>query len=127
LYEAPKSLIKDKLIDYIAMDIKAPLEKYPRLIQKDIDTSLIKKSIDIILKSSIDYEFRSTLVKNLLQISDIENMAKLIKDAKLFALQKFISKTTINPNLSTYSTFSDEEFKQMKSISEKYVQKCIIR
>jgi pyruvate formate lyase activating enzyme len=121
-----KYLIDNKLIDYIAMDIKGPLEKYALFIQKDIDTSLILESIKLILNSSIDYEFRSTLVKNLHEIQDIEKMAKLILNAKLFILQKYISKTSLNQNL-TKSSFSDEEFEMMKKTSEKYVKKCLVR
>jgi pyruvate formate lyase activating enzyme len=122
-----KDLLNKNLIDYIAMDIKAPLEKYKLITQKNIDTNLIVESINLILSSYIDYEFRTTLVKNLHQFEDIEKITKLIKNAKLYILQKFISKITLNPNFSKYLPFSEHEMFLMKKTSEKYVKKCLIK
>ena len=57
-------------LDYIAMDIKAPLEKYKNIVGVNIDTQTIKSSIDIIMNSNVDYEFRTTVVKSQLSIDD---------------------------------------------------------
>ncbi len=122
-----QKLLEENLIDYIAMDIKAPLEKYNLVTQKDIDLNLIKKSINIIVSSNIKYEFRSTLVKNLHELEDIEKMSKLIKNSNLYILQKFVSKITLNPKFSNYSPFSEDEMLLMKNITQKYVKKCLIR
>src|SRR5690554_5488754 len=60
--ELIKSLIDDKLIDYIAMDIKGPLDKYECIIDNKINTDKIIKSISLIKNSKVDYEFRTTVV-----------------------------------------------------------------
>jgi len=122
-----KKLLDENLIDYIAMDIKAPLDKYKLIIQKDIDTNLIKQSINLIISSSINYEFRTTLVKDLHEFEDIEKMSILIKNAKLYIFQKFISKVTLNSSFSNYLAFSQEEMQLMKDLSQKYVKNCLIR
>lgn len=122
-----KQLIDGHLIDYIAMDIKAPLDKYRLITQRDIDTDLIKESINIIISSKTDYEFRSTLVKNLHEAKDIEAMAKLIKNANLYILQTFISKNSIISDSRDFLSFTEKEMLLMQSTSQNYVKKCLIR
>lgn len=122
-----KNLLDEKLIDYIAMDLKAPLDKYSKLTQRELNLDFIKESIKLIISSDIEHEFRSTLIKDIHEIEDIEKMSKLIKNAKLYVLQKFVSKTTLNPNFSKFISFSEKEMLLMKNISEKYVKNCIIR
>ena len=84
-----EKLLKNKLVDYVAMDIKAPPEKYPLLIGKDIDVSLIFKSIEVIENYSLDYEFRTTFVPFLLSEDDIEKIKKLVKDKRKYRVQSY--------------------------------------
>ncbi len=122
-----KKLIDQNLIDYIAMDLKAPMDKYLIVTNKDFEIKKIKESIKIIMSSKIKYEFRSTLVKNLHEIRDVEKMAKSIVGADLYILQKFVSKVTLNPIYNKKTAFSDFEMIKMKQLSLKYVKKCLIR
>lgn len=122
-----KKLLDDNLLDYIAMDIKAPIDKYKLITQLDLGFNLIEESISLILASNIEYEFRSTLVKNLHKQEDIKKMSALIKGAKKYFLQKFISKITLNPALSKYESFSDKEMQEMQEIALNYVKNCFIR
>ena len=84
-----EKLLKNKLVDYVAMDIKAPPEKYPLLIGKDIDISLIFKSIEVTENYSPDYEFRTTFVPFLLSEDDIEKIKKLVKDKRKYRVQSY--------------------------------------
>ncbi|MGC8971837.1 MAG: anaerobic ribonucleoside-triphosphate reductase activating protein, partial [bacterium] len=61
--EVIERLLEEKILDYIAMDIKANLEKYNDVTHSNVDIEKIKKSIDIIMHSGIDYEFRTTIVR----------------------------------------------------------------
>lgn len=83
-----KSLIDQGLIDYVAMDYKAPLEKYAQLAGVPIDIKVIKKSVDIIMNSGIDYEFRTTFAPTLTK-EDIIQIVQELKGAKKFALQQY--------------------------------------
>jgi len=65
-----EKLIKEKHIDYIAMDVKAPLERYEEITASRINPFDIEKSMGLIMKSGIDYEFRTTVVKSLLNEKD---------------------------------------------------------
>ena len=67
-----QDVINQGLVDYFAMDIKAPLDKYSFVTNVDIDTDKIVKSIDLIMKSNIPYEFRTTVMKSQLSYEDFE-------------------------------------------------------
>jgi len=84
-----KELIDEKLIDYVAMDVKAPFKKYEDLAGKKVDSKTIKKSIKILMESGIDYEFKTTFIPDLLKKEDILEIAKELKGAKNYFLQQF--------------------------------------
>ena len=86
--EVVEDLLKENLLDYIAMDIKAPEERYSEITRCEIDLNKIKKSIEIIKNSGIDYEFRTTLSPDL-YLDDVEKMSKMIKGAKKYAIQQY--------------------------------------
>lgn len=91
--ELLKRLIDKKLIDYVAMDIKNSKEKYALTAGcKFVDLEKIKQSIDIIKNSGIRYEFRTTLVKEFHDFSDIKGIGELVKGAKKLYLQKFVDR-----------------------------------
>jgi len=130
LPEKLKELIDEKLVDYIAMDIKAPLdkEKYSRATGVDVDIERIKKSIELIKNSGIDYEFRTTVVPGLHRKQDIVEMAKAIGPAKKYFLQNFRGeKGTIDPSLEGKKAFDEEEIKEaMKEIASLF-EVCKLR
>ncbi|NGX56580.1 MAG: 7-carboxy-7-deazaguanine synthase [Candidatus Anoxychlamydiales bacterium] len=122
-----QDLIESNLLDYIAMDIKAPLEKYKEIIQRDIDTSKISQSINLIMSSNVDYEFRTTLVDKLHIKEDPIKIAKLIKGSKKYILQKFVSNEILDPNLKNYKSFSDDIFNYLQKELLKFIKKVSIR
>lgn len=85
-----KELVENNLIDYVAMDIKNSIAKYPLTINKDVEKGTILDTIKYIMTSGIDYEFRTTLVKEFHSVSDIKDIAQMIKGAKKYCLQKFV-------------------------------------
>ena len=118
------NVIDSKAIDYIAMDVKAPLEKYQEITNSSIDPERIKKSIELVMNSNTEYEFRTTVVKNELDETDILKIGELIESAKLCVLQKYVAPGKDIPELETYS---DEEFVKLQSIMGGFAKKCIIR
>jgi pyruvate formate lyase activating enzyme len=125
--EKLENLLEKKLVDYIAMDIKAPLEKYPSVTGVAIDPKKIQKSIALIKNSSIPYEFRSTLLPFLHTKEDIISMAKLIEGSPLYILQNFVAKNTLNPDFEEKSSFSLEDLESLQKEASFYVKKCLIR
>ena len=122
------NLIKDKLIDYVAMDLKATLEKYEQTVGVKVNLENLQKSVKIILSGSIPYEFRSTLVPVLHTEDDVKKMGSLIKGANLWYLQKFKPDADlIDPEFKKLPTFSDKELKELALIGTKFVKKCQAR
>ena len=99
--ETLEFLINNKLIDYVAMDIKNSLDKYDLTTGiNNIKQEKILKSISILKEGKVDYEFRTTLVKEFHTINDIKEIASLLKGAKKYFLQKYVaSENCINKNL----------------------------
>ncbi|MEM5825941.1 MAG: anaerobic ribonucleoside-triphosphate reductase activating protein [Candidatus Aenigmatarchaeota archaeon] len=123
-----ESLINEKLVDYVAMDVKAPLEKYENITQTHVDKDNIKKTIEILLNSKIEYEFRTTYVKSLLTLDDFIKIGEMIKNAKLYAVQAFLpTKTLIDKNLEKEERPEFEELETIANTLRKYVKKCIVR
>ncbi len=119
--------IAGKLVDYIAMDIKAPLKKYKDIVHFSVDQKRIEKSIKIIKDCGVDYEFRTTVVKSQLDMDDFSKIGKLIEGAKLYILQKFIPTKLLNPKFINEHSYSDDEFEEIKKIMETFVKKCSLR
>ena len=122
-----QKLVDKKLLDYVAMDIKAPIEKYNEVVGRSIDLDSIKSSVKIIKNSGLDYEFRTTVVRSMLSIKDFENIAELISGAKNYYLQKFVSSVTLEPKFSLEKTYTDEEFEQIKKVLNQKITNVFVR
>ncbi len=124
--EKLKSLVNDGLVDYVAMDIKNCLAKYEKTVGiKDFDTSAIKESIEFLVSGKVDFEFRTTVVRELHTTEDIKVLSKEIKGAKKYYLQSFVdSGDLIGENLSAHSK---EILEEMKSEAEKTIDIVEIR
>lgn len=122
-----KKILIDGLVDYIAMDIKAPEEKYAEVIGATINFREVKQSIDLIMEKAPDYEFRTTTVVSQLSFDDFKKIGELIKGAKNYYLQKFIPSKTLDENFLNEKTYSDGDFEELKKIMLDYVDNCEIR
>jgi len=115
--EIIKRLIDEKLIDYIAMDIKAPLvkEKYELACGAVFDILKIKESISIIKNSGIEYEFRTTVVPGIHIEKDIIDIANEIAPANKYFIQRFRGeKGTIDQRFENVTPFPDEFYKNIE-------------
>lgn len=83
-----KALIQKQLVDYVAMDIKAPFEIYSQLAGVKIKTGLVKESMEMIAKSGIPHEFRTTWFKPLLNETHIKRIRKMIPIGSVFKVQE---------------------------------------
>ena len=95
-----KDLLDNNLIDYVAMDIKDSLDEYTRICAKKINPKLIEKSIDILKKSNIDHEFRTTIIKNFHDMDTIQKILELVGSKNKYYLQNFVlSENVLNKKL----------------------------
>lgn len=125
--EILQNLLNEKLLDYVAMDIKAPIEKYSEVVKADVKAENILKSIEILKKSDLDYEFRTTVVKSQLLPKDFEEIGKLIKGCKKYYLQRFVPTKTLNKSFLKQKTYSDEEFLPIINTLKEYVKQVELR
>lgn len=125
--EMLKEIIDQKLVNYLAMDIKAPFSKYEEITRMPVNIEKIKQSVEMIKNSGIDYEFRTTLVKKLLSPEDIEQIGRDIAGAKQYFLQKFVSTKTVDEKVLHEETYSEEEMENLKERLKPFVAKCLSR
>lgn len=126
-YTMLKTLINEKLIDYVAMDIKSPIEKYNKITNSKVDINEVKKSIELLKSDVIDYEFRTTIVKSQLNIDDFKIIAQEIKGAKKYFLQKFEPSKTLDKNFMQEKSYNDDELKPFIELLKKEIEYVEIR
>lgn len=119
-------LFKEQLVDYVAMDIKNGLEKYAKTSGcENFDRTRIKLSVDLIKDSHIDYEFRTTVVRELHSKEDMLSIAKWLNGADKYVIQPYVeSEDIIMPLFSSYST---DELIEIKKLMESYLPNIHIR
>lgn len=83
-----RALLDANLLDFVAMDIKAPLSRYAEIVGRDINLDAVSESIDLLLAGSVEYEFRTTFAPQLSTI-DILTIATRIHGAKRYVLQQY--------------------------------------
>jgi pyruvate formate lyase activating enzyme len=127
--EIIRNLFEEKLIDYIAMDIKAPKDKYQALSGiKNFGIQNIESSIGIIKKLAPDYEFRTTVVPSLLNKDDILSIAQWLRGSMRYILQQFtIPGELMDKNLAKSRPYPKEFFDDLKSAIKDYFTFCEIR
>ena len=124
--EMIKKLLEQKLVDYIAMDIKNEIWKFSISAWINIEEKPYLKSIKLIMNSNIDHEFRTTVIKWVHNKKTIENISKHISGAKNYYLQNYKSANTLDKNF-VWESFSLIELEELKKIWEKYIFKIWIR
>lgn len=126
--EMIERLNQEKLVDFWAMDVKSSESKYERTAGVAVDLEKIKKSIELIKKNGVDYEFRSTLVAGLHLSEDVLEMAKMIEGAKKFVLQKFVSREKlVNQDFVGRSSFSEQEMLRLAEECRRWVEEAEVR
>ncbi|MDR0651323.1 MAG: anaerobic ribonucleoside-triphosphate reductase activating protein [Candidatus Peribacteria bacterium] len=124
-----KKMVNDGILDYVAVDMKAPFEKYDQCSGIPT-TSIFKENFNellaFLLTNQVDYEYRSTLIKGYHTADDIENMAKQLYGIKQYYLQNYLKQTPLDPHFKGESFFP-EELQSFQEIASLFVEDCKIR
>ncbi|HCJ12344.1 MAG: anaerobic ribonucleoside-triphosphate reductase activating protein [Verrucomicrobia bacterium GWF2_51_19] len=121
-----KAILDAKLVDYVAMDVKAPLDKYQEITRSDVLPENIAQSIQSIKTSGIDCEFRTTVVRSQLSEADLLEISKLVAGHRYF-LQKFVPTKPLDKRFLNESTYSDSEFAALCEQLKTIVPLCDVR
>ncbi|MDN5357423.1 MAG: pyruvate formate lyase activating enzyme [Candidatus Methanomethylophilaceae archaeon] len=127
--EVLDDIIGAKLVDYVAMDIKAPLatDRYRQATGGYGDVDTIKKSIRLIMDSGIEYEFRTTVFPKVLSHEDIVDIARSVSGAERFCIQQFRPKVTLDPEAGKVKPYSVKELRAMHDAARPYVKRVSVR
>jgi pyruvate formate lyase activating enzyme len=120
-----QQLISRHLIDYCAMDIKAPLQKYAQVTSVPVNIASIKRSIKILKKGDIDYEFRTTVTPDILTLEDITELVSDLQTAKRYVIQQFVPGHTLDNTLQRQYTAETLEALQIQFAP--FFQECLLR
>jgi pyruvate formate lyase activating enzyme len=122
-----KELIEKKLVDYIAMDIKAPLEKYDEVAGVKVNNKDIQDSVDFIRNSGIDYEFRTTVIPKHFKEEDALAIGKWLKGSKRFFLQQFRPDKTLNEDYKKIEQYPPEKLKEFAEMIKSFFGSVKVR
>lgn len=121
-----EKLLDDKLIDYVAMDVKANYDLYPEITRiKNINIEKIKKSIQIIKTKAPNYEFRTTVIKGFHNLDNLKDIINIIGSDSNYYLQKFI--VSENVPVKSLGEYSDNEMLELKEALKKYCPLISVR
>ncbi len=120
-------LVREGLLDYVAMDIKTSPEKYSLACGLDVDFELVKKSAELLRSSQIDYEFRTTAVPGLVEREDIISIGEWLRGGKGYYLQQFVPGTAISEEYRRKKPRGLELLAEFAKIAEGYFLKVGVR
>jgi pyruvate formate lyase activating enzyme len=118
-----ESLVEVKDIDFVSMDVKAPLDpiSYRRSVGGPVDLAPLLRSIDILKRGRVEYEFRMTVVPGLHREEDITHLASQLMAGRRFVLQNFNPENPLDPELKSTPPYDPDVLKRM----EKSVQTMV--
>lgn len=123
-----EDMIHAGIVDYIAMDVKAPLARYAEIANSFVDVEAVQESIRLVMAEAPDYEFRTTVVAGQLAVADITEIGKLIQGAKRHYLQAFVASGTLNdPAFLSRRAPEPGEMEEMRRAMAQYVTDAFIR
>jgi len=120
-----KRLIGDNLLDYVAMDVKLPKERYQEVL--GIDVKNIEESIKILKNSKIDFEFRTTVVPTILDKDDVMKIAQWLSPAKRYYLQNFRPEKTIDQKFEKVKPYPKEYLREIQKSIAPFFEVCQVR
>ncbi len=118
-------LLADGQLDYLAMDIKAPLAMYEAVA--GAGAAKIAESIELIMASGIDYEFRTTLVEGVLSADDIRSIGELIAGARLYALQNFTPSKHLDESFLVRRAMAKSMLEELQAELATKIAKVVLR
>lgn len=122
--EVLEQLIQDHLVDYIAMDVKAPLdhESYSHCCGVSVDLKKIRQSIALLQKNLPCYEFRVTVVPTLLTREDLLTLAHELEGSARLTLQNFNPTHPLDPELKEVKPYADQEITEMQEETDRILK-----
>jgi pyruvate formate lyase activating enzyme len=113
-------LFDKQLLDYITMKILAPISKYKEVTRQQIDPAIIESSIQMIRKSKIPHDFRTTVVPGYHDMKTIEELVQSITGSRKFTIKQFDPSKTLDPECQKIQPYSESELRQIRDLIAPY-------
>lgn len=120
-------LIEKSTVDCIAMDIKAPGDRYEEVTRSRVSLTNIEASIRLIKESHIDYEFRTTVAPGLIAEEDLIRIGRWLAGAKKYVLQQYAPGPTLDDAFSRRHPYSGTWLKDVARKLEPFFERVEIR
>jgi pyruvate formate lyase activating enzyme len=117
-----EALLALGLLDWVAMDVKAPLERYREVTRSTIDLEKIVRSADLLRSSTVKHHFRTTVVPGFVGKEDVVKIGEWLDGAGSYSLQQFVPQTTIDPAFLGIKPFSRAELEDIVAAARPYFQ-----
>ena len=114
-------LIRAGLVDRVAMDVKAPLERYREVTGADMDPAAVSESLDLVRNSGLECTFRTTVVPGLVGPEDVRSIAQMLRGARFYQVQQFLPNNTLDKRYLEVQPFSRQEVLDMADLARPYV------
>ena len=126
--EVLSDLLGRRMIDYVAMDVKAPLDHtYCEIAGAAVDLEAIARSIELLISGDIAYEFRTTICPAVLDAEKIAGIGRAVRGARLLYLQNFRPVNCLDPAFEKVAACNPDEMREYCAIAAKYVRRCLVR
>jgi pyruvate formate lyase activating enzyme len=112
-------------VDYVALDLKTSLEKYKLLGAKN--TNDLLRTVEILKTGKVEYEFRTTVVPEIISIEDINKICELTKGAKIHAFQQFVPQDTLEKQFRSLIPYAPKIIEKFAGIAKSYVENVVLR
>jgi len=122
-----KKLIEANLVDYIAMDIKAPPGRYGEITGVPLATETLTASVDLVKSFDKEYEFRTTVVAGELTTLDFHQIGALLEGARCHFLQRFVPSQALEASYLNRQAPRAAAMEAYQKIMLSYVENCQIR
>ena len=126
--EVLEKLLEAGILDYVAMDYKAPPQKYNLLTGANIDYSKIEQTITLLRSSPVAYEFRTTVVPSLLDENDLLEIANVLKGSRQLVFQQFKPlPTLLDERLLNEQPYSGDRIEKVASLCRDLIHSVLLR
>lgn len=125
--EVLRSLIGKGLVDYVAMDFKTSLSGYRALVGNGADEMKLRESIELLKEGAVEYEFRTTLIREVHTPAILKTMCKTLSGVKRLYLQTFRSGITLDPAFRDFHGFNPDETREIAKLFSESVEEVFIR
>ena len=127
--DALAELIDEGLIDFVSMDVKAPLdrEQYEAIVEAECDMAALGRTIQLLIEGEVDYEFRTTVCPAFTDADDIVEIARALSGAKRLVLQQFRPQNCLDRYLLEVEPLIRETLQEYAALAAPYVETCFVR